>query len=375
MTEAMSRRDIEDVLTSIRRLVSHDAKQSAPSAQPERPGPSSEKLVLTSALRVDDGAPRAQGQGNPAAGQTADLADAAQSPDNITDSVVDKHASETMSDPSVPGFSASPDPAAPAQGRSEALPDNWSGLFDDPPREPESSIFADLGASVDDAQPRPGFPARDSSPRQIPPSPPPVAGVQLPKAESLLARIQNRGDHAAPPFFSPIQDAAPQPLAQTKNEEDGAPPLVAFRKARAVGTGVEPQQEPESPAEATTATESHNPLQSARHDDNPALGQEAQQSIEDASLEATLSRLEELLARSATPAVALDHPASVAAPPQAEAEESATQDPVIDEQMLFQLVANTVRQELQGELGEKITRNIRKLVRAEVARELALRKL
>lgn len=48
---------------------------------------------------------------------------------------------------------------------------------------------------------------------------------------------------------------------------------------------------------------------------------------------------------------------------------------VIDEAMLQEIVAQFVRQELQGELGEKITHNIRKLVRAELAREIRLREL
>lgn len=76
----------------------------------------------------------------------------------------------------------------------------------------------------------------------------------------------------------------------------------------------------------------------------------------DIVLEATLARLEEALA--ITPA-----------------EPERSTDTVIDEDALTQIVAKIVRQELQGELGERITRNIRKLVRAEVARELQMRNL
>jgi hypothetical protein len=46
---------------------------------------------------------------------------------------------------------------------------------------------------------------------------------------------------------------------------------------------------------------------------------------------------------------------------------------VIDEGMLRDLVARIVREELQGHLGERITRNVRKLIRAEIARALASR--
>lgn len=48
---------------------------------------------------------------------------------------------------------------------------------------------------------------------------------------------------------------------------------------------------------------------------------------------------------------------------------------LIDEEMLRDLVTEVVRGELQGALGERITRNVRKLVRREVSRALAARDL
>jgi hypothetical protein len=44
-----------------------------------------------------------------------------------------------------------------------------------------------------------------------------------------------------------------------------------------------------------------------------------------------------------------------------------------DEEVLRDLVRDLIREELSGALGERITRNVRKLVRAEIARALALR--
>jgi hypothetical protein len=98
----------------------------------------------------------------------------------------------------------------------------------------------------------------------------------------------------------------------------------------------------------------------------------------DMVLEETLARLEAMLSGQSAPpestpfaaeAPVMDAPEEPAASEPAPADDTA----MIDEAMLYQLVANIVRQELQGELGEKITRAIRKLVRAEVARELQLR--
>ena len=48
---------------------------------------------------------------------------------------------------------------------------------------------------------------------------------------------------------------------------------------------------------------------------------------------------------------------------------------VLDEEMLRDMVADIVRQELQGPLGERITRNVRKLVRREIYRALAANEL
>ncbi len=44
-----------------------------------------------------------------------------------------------------------------------------------------------------------------------------------------------------------------------------------------------------------------------------------------------------------------------------------------DEEVMRDLVRDLIREELQGGLGERITRNVRKLVRAEIARALATR--
>ena len=72
-------------------------------------------------------------------------------------------------------------------------------------------------------------------------------------------------------------------------------------------------------------------------------------------------------------AVAAAGPVDVAsAPPPALAGE-VSEIELIDEDMLQDLVARIVREELQGALGERITRNVRKLVRREIRQALAAR--
>lgn len=53
--------------------------------------------------------------------------------------------------------------------------------------------------------------------------------------------------------------------------------------------------------------------------------------------------------------------------------EAEGQDDLLDEEILRDLVRDIIREELQGNLGERITRNVRKLVRAEISRALSAR--
>lgn len=48
---------------------------------------------------------------------------------------------------------------------------------------------------------------------------------------------------------------------------------------------------------------------------------------------------------------------------------------MIDQEVLRAMVSQIVREELQGELGERITRNVRKLIRREINRALAIQDL
>lgn len=53
----------------------------------------------------------------------------------------------------------------------------------------------------------------------------------------------------------------------------------------------------------------------------------------------------------------------------------ADQDLLVDEEMLRTLVSDIVRDELQGRMGERITRNVRRMVRQEIERALQIRSL
>ncbi|MDX2482622.1 MAG: hypothetical protein QNK42_03070 [Pseudodonghicola sp.] len=70
-----------------------------------------------------------------------------------------------------------------------------------------------------------------------------------------------------------------------------------------------------------------------------------------------------------------DPPADDSAVDDLDVDDPLSDESVIDEDSLRELVAEIVRQELQGALGERITRNVRKLVRREIHRALAAQDL
>ncbi|MFN7002404.1 MAG: hypothetical protein ACK4NW_03100 [Roseinatronobacter sp.] len=168
---------------------------------------------------------------------------------------------------------------------------------------------------------------------------------------------EHPADTAPPPELTVQSSHAPRDQLQST---DGRPsPSLIRRIAQAGGAPSLGQSQPEP---APAGSETVNILEEA---------------IEDAALEETLARLEAVL--SGKPVATPRAPGDATEPPAQDgmALHTPSGDPaeqVIDEGMLYQLVAHIVRQELQGELGEKITRNIRKLVRQEVARELQLRR-
>lgn len=70
---------------------------------------------------------------------------------------------------------------------------------------------------------------------------------------------------------------------------------------------------------------------------------------------------------------AADRDPAPAAPLRATPPDAEPADEFLDEEALRDLVRDIIREELQGTLGERITRNVRKLVRAEINRALATR--
>ncbi|MFY0595670.1 MAG: hypothetical protein JXQ85_04485 [Cognatishimia sp.] len=108
----------------------------------------------------------------------------------------------------------------------------------------------------------------------------------------------------------------------------------------------------------------------ADEDTADVSAENAEVSIEDAEVvaEPIVEAVVETVIEQATP----DDTASMETL-SAEQIEAESYETVLDEEMLRELVGEIVRQELQGPLGERITRNVRKLVRREINRALTAR--
>lgn len=245
MSDAMTNREIEDVLTSIRRLVAQEGGRGAEVG----------RLILTAAQRVNTAAREAEAED---VGPAADAADASATLSGILD---EAHVS-------IP---------APDFSKLEAT-------------------IAELEAAVSAS----GDYEAEATPE----------GPRASNVTELYGRLNFV--HRAP---DPEADAAPEALASPQAEGPEAEPVAA----EAPGEG-----------DAVSGAEQAAYVGSAPHDQEP---QEAQ--------------------------------AWTAA--ESDADED---DAVLDEETLRLLIAQIVRDELRGQLGERLTHLVRKLVRAEIAKAL-----
>lgn len=280
MSDPLKKDEIEDVLSSIRRLVSEDVRTMA---EPEAVAPAekpvqeaADKLVLTPSLRVEEEgtAPKASGL-------------------SMEDLVAQEMAKAT---------------AEPEQG-------------------PRVLTLSKTGADT-------------AAPTQ---------GATI-SAEAL------RG--SAPEVEEAVEDApeaaseeAPEPEATAEAVEDAqVMPAVEWQSVRSYS---EMEFDPEAAGDGEYAGTEVEALEWGQNVDTARPAPEAEGQPEEPASEAVID-------------------AEVVSAPK---QDDAPYEAVLDEEMLRDLVGEIVRQELQGPLGERITRNVRKLVRREINRALASRQM
>lgn len=306
MSEPMSAGEIEDVLSSIRRLVSEDLR---PAAQAPQPVAARDKLILTPALRVveggfaqDDAPVQPVGGGADAAGCAA--------PTSALQAVLD-------------------DITRPA------------GMFDTP--------FAAAFDPVEDA-------ALEATP--APPPPSIEAVVAAVGAAVTDQRARDEGGEAVEIESDWVPDGWSEP------------PVADLGQADQNAVAEAPEAKPADHDEGTEPEPTvWGGFVSSRDPDAAAAKLRDDQAEAEAVAEITASEdFEAEATETESDPEAEPEPAAFAA---AFAGVFDAEDAVLDEEILRDLVRDIIREELQGGLGQRITRNVRKLVRAEINLALA----
>lgn len=278
MSEALSTSEIEDVLSSIRRLVSDDLRPAPKAADP---GDDTSKLLLTPALRVV--------QDNGASEEARPIDDVVASVGAGVDLQADEWEPET-GDTSL-GTPASDQPA-----------DFWE---DAPIIEEYATNFEFVSARSSEGEAADGADDHDD--------------------------VEAAGEAAA----------TEEPVAEALIVEDAPVELPGW--AQSAGADEADETRPE-PAAAGTI------------EPDPVWADAAEAAV-----------LQELQGGARVVEAVQSEPDLTA---EAQDEDEGPEIPV-NEAMLREIVRDVLREELQGRLGERITRNIRKLVRAEIARMMA----
>lgn len=294
MSDPAKNVEIEDVLSSIRRLVSEEGRAGArPEVAPVAPKPG--KLVLTPALRV---------------AETAEF-----------------EADEAIAEPG-------PDVSAP-----------WT--------DPDTTLFSAAAAAGE-------RPVTAGTVEAVEPAPAPI--VLAP--EDLVDEI----DLAETPHLTEADAETDETMSEAVEDEE-----ASEDEAAAAEPGPDPEAEGPTEESLTARIEVLETMISQVDEDwePDGLSTDAYSGTSGTAMawQDHAPQGEDNLAGRDTSAEPdeeiLDDDPSVLAPDEA----------FLDEDSLRELVADIVREELQGALGERITRNVRKLVRREIHRALTAQEL
>ncbi|MQY43359.1 hypothetical protein GG681_11960 [Epibacterium sp. SM1969] len=289
MSDPVEHAGVEDVLSSIRRLVSDETRMNAENrASRGRVRSPAPRLVLTPALRVME-------EDAPAAAEDIEQTGDAQAGDAQADDA-DQDVSQTQDIPSAEDASFKADAALSQE---------------EPWKEPGATLFqAALNPNDGETATRLNGHVRDANGANA------FAGSTAPERNRAAAVVKKIAEMEA------ANDAAEDEIW----EPDASATAPFADAAKQVPQFVR--------AEAHSAPEQDAPVEPL------------QQMLEEDTTEAVVTQLE------------------------------ATEDTaVVDEEMLREMVVDIVRSELQGALGERVTRNVRKLVRREIQRALAAHNL
>ena len=310
MSEPVKSVEIEDVLSSIRRLVSDDHRQVVVQ-EDDASSPVQERLVLTDALRVPE-------------------------PEDVTE----------------------PTPEASHAGLDPLILEPAHTTFDDGPVDEDVDAHRAVTAQFEDGA--------DEEPQDFAAVTDDVemSSVEQNPEEDLAAEEQ--GFDAA----APVQDANPD--VPWRDPETTLYQAAEFATIRTVEVEAQVEEDIRPLGEKIAAleevigrTEDQWEPDGTGTDDyagTPVDALEWEETDEDAQADS--------ITIDAAPVVEDELDETVD-----DLDDDAIAEATLDEDALRTLVADIVREELQGVLGERITRNVRKLVRREIQRALALKEL
>lgn len=321
MSEPVTNAEIEDVLSAVRRLVS----QSGPDRREERRPETMGKLILTPAFRVDAA---------PVAPADADAPMA----ENV--------------EPDTPRHSAT----------IETLVQRAVGTT------PEVEAYDDVDEDWDE-EPEPHHTAEAE--------PVDAGDYDLPEAfaadvdadEETVATLESR----IAELESVVTPAETEEWEPEGTEDEEQATTVIFRHAGAASGA--PARGPQPAAVTETDEVREDAVADMPEPDPVGVGEAVEIDVQEwEDVEAAEDSAYE------TPELdddAYDDAAYAQTPDQVyddyEIGENTADDMVIDEDMLREIVGRLVREELQGTMGERITRNLRRMVRREIARAMALK--
>ncbi|MCD9149475.1 hypothetical protein [Pseudophaeobacter flagellatus] len=337
MSDPVTQAEIEDVLSSIRRLVSEDGRVAPPARAAATP---KSRLVLTPALRVAESRPEEA----PAAAENLDAVSPLQDEAGIAlDAQPELDPAEVLSFQNNRDVKDSPLPRQAPEIAAAAQADT-------PEAESPEVVAADAETAIPD----------DTVPWQEP-------GATLFGAVDAFAAPQETL-HGADAPASP--DAATQPLeVQLTPELDGSERVSAVvQKIAELEAKVAQAQDQWEPDGASKDPYAGTNIETLEWQDDIGA------STGDAAETAPAPMADESAGQEPLDAVDLVQDA-VTSETLDLLEQDAGDDRYLDEDSLREMVAEIVRSELQGALGERITRNVRKLVRREIQRALAAQDL
>lgn len=378
MSDPVTNVDVEDVLSSIRRLVSEEPVQRRALEAKK-----TDRFVLTPALRVAVDHDEQAQQGDEAA------AEAEEAPAPLSDA--DAPQDDADDQPSEQAEAAAQTPAettANDDAEEPAVDDQVGDAGEDFLTEPaavetaEAAVDgrADASQSDKDHNDRDQHNQDDAHGHGDDTD----ALMNQPQQDAGAEQAAFHGEATLENRIVGLETAIGQ--VQEEWEPDGSEPDADARPTRHIfqssraetESANQPSQDPHSTAEAAQAT----PDRTFEQELYETIAAEENETVLQAG-DATLDAGGKMSEAAASPDVpteaedlrALDVEASNGGAPDTAAAMHIplSDDQILDEDFLRDIVSEIVRRELQGDLGERITRNVRRMVRREIQRALALK--